>query len=139
MMPVNYDKWRFYLDVLVLFGVIANTVYTWWANRARINNKRFTSLEKSVAGKIGEPEARRLISEQMSGCSENHDKINHMGEKISLLQLEVGQMPGRKEIASLNKCINALTEKIAHLDGKFEGVNRAVDLINEHLINQGDK
>lgn len=139
MSPVNYTVWRFWLDVLVLAGVIFNTIYTWWANRARINNKRFVTLEKNVAEKISEPEVLKLVDQRLVDCPENNRKINNMGLQLSRFEVELQQMPGRREISSLNKCITTLTEKIARLDGKFEGVNRAVDLMNEYLINQGDK
>jgi len=140
MSPVNnYAAWRFYLDVLVLVGVIFNTVYTWWANRARINNKRFVTLEQNVAEKISDQEARDIIDQQLKDCEKHRRHLSEMRLQTSRIETEMRQMPGRREIATLNTCITSLTEKIARLDGKFEGVNRAVDLMNEYLINQGDK
>ena len=139
MSPVNYTAWRFWLDIFVLVGVIANTVYTWWVNRERINNKRFVSLEKSVEAKISEPEARKIIDRRLKDCEAHRRQLSAMQLQTSRIETEMRQMPGSREIGSLNKCITTLTEKIAHLDGKFEGVNRAVDLINEYLINQGGK
>jgi hypothetical protein len=44
----------------------------------------------------------------------------------------VGFLPSQKSIDTLN-------QNISELKGRFDGVNRAVDLINQFLIEQGGK
>lgn len=50
---------------------------------------------------------------------------------------DLEHMPDQNEITQLRKEITGLIQKIGETTGRLDGINRAVDLINEFLINQG--
>ena len=139
MKPVvtDYQVYRFWFDIaqFALTGAIG--FYVWFSNRARINHKRFVDLEKSVNKKITAAEAQEMLDRQLPDCEEHQAQTQKLEATTIRLGAEMRGMPSREEIRSLTKSVSSLSSKIAKLDGKFEGVNRAVDLINEHLINQG--
>lgn len=59
-------------------------------------------------------------------------KVEGVEKDIVEIKTLVNVLPNQKSIEDLNK-------NISELKGRFDGVNRAVDLINQHLINQGGK
>ncbi len=135
---MNYEAWRFWMGVAQLVGTLAIGVYVWWTNREKITNKRFRALEKDVAKKTSEAAVQSLIEKHVPGCP-NAAKAVAMDSKLTRLEAELRSMPGRTEIQHLNDNIAELSNDLGKLHGKLGGINRAVDLINEFLINQGGK
>ena len=46
-------------------------------------------------------------------------------------------MPTERQIEVLANEMRSLTKELSETKGRLNGINRAVDLINEHLINKG--
>lgn len=102
----------------------------------------FTELTNHKQAVNSEISGLRLeFSQQLVCC--NHQRMEETDKliftKLERLQVEVGRLPDRREITNLDKTMNALAEKLGNLDGRMSGINRAVDLINEFLIEQGGK
>ena len=54
-MKLNYDAWRWWLDVVQTLGIVAVGIYGWWRNRERVTSiqltelgKRITAIEESI-------------------------------------------------------------------------------------------
>jgi hypothetical protein len=60
------------------------------------------------------------------------DRLNKLEQRA-----EAGPTP--EQYRSLKDTMGELHGDLREFKGKFEGINRAVDLINEFLINQGGK
>jgi hypothetical protein len=54
--------------------------------------------------------------------------------RLGTLEADVHALPARPEVQALGDKIEKLTEKLGHLDGRLTGINRAVDLIHQHLL-----
>ncbi|MEW6595665.1 MAG: DUF2730 family protein [Thermodesulfobacteriota bacterium] len=54
--------------------------------------------------------------------------------RLGTLEADIHALPARPELHALGNKIEVLTEKIGHLDGRVAGINRAVDLMNQHLL-----
>lgn len=134
---IDYSQYRFYFDVaqFILTGAIG--VYFWISNRGRINRKRFVDLEKDVSKKISATDFQEMLDRQLPDCNKRLEQIKALEQNSIRFGAEMQSMPSREEIRSFTDGVSRLSAKIAKLDGKFEGVNRAVDLINDHLINKG--
>ena len=115
-------------------GVFNVIVVIWMAisRKHQANNKRVKDLEDSNATKITEKKAKELIDSKFDGCADHRKRTER-------LEREISNMPSRPEIQRLNDNIGTLSQDIGKLQGQLGGVNRAVDLINQHLINQGGK
>lgn len=100
----DYTVWRFWLDVLVLAGVAANTIYTWWANREKITSQKFRAFEDRLT------------------TAENSIKN-----------------PSCKYHVGFEERLDTINSGVSKIEGRLEGINRAVDLVNEFLINQGGR
>ena len=60
-------------------------------------------------------------------------------KRIIKLRGELTNMPSQTQFIELSKEIRGLTKELSETKGRLNGINRAVDLINEFLIQQGAK
>jgi hypothetical protein len=60
-------------------------------------------------------------------------------ERILQLESDVKHPPACTYHPRLEERMNTAVGKLERMDGKIDGINRAVDLMNEFLINQGGK
>lgn len=58
-------------------------------------------------------------------------------DKVRDVESDMGKLPERRELQDLSVQIVSLTERIGRLDGRLSGINRAVDLLNQHHLNGG--
>lgn len=137
--PIDYTAWRFWFDVLQLVGTIAIGIYVWWANREKVNSSRFRGLQDQVTEKIGREEVRQIMTKHEAACHRHREQTGNLDATLRGLQSEVHHLPSRSEIKGLNDNITDLAGKMGKLEGRLEGINRAADLMNEFLINQGGR
>ncbi len=64
-------------------------------------------------------------------------RIDEMELTLTEVRSELDHQPSQHQFRELNDSIGRLNGNIKKLEGRFEGVNRAVDLINEFLIKEG--
>jgi chromosome segregation ATPase len=126
---------RFWFDIAQLAGTLAIGAYVWWDRRKKANDKRFTVLEQTVSSHaallelLGGTKARRDAN-----CEKHQRRITDLGNKQVVLESDIRHLPSRKDMADLLDKIGALTEKLGTLDGRLTGINRAVDLLNQHHL-----
>ena len=89
-------------------------VYLWINRRYQATNKRVDEVKEDLTLRIEDTE-RALVR----------------------VSTDVSHLPNRAEINSLRDDIRQLTGELSETKGRLNGINRAVDLINEFLINQG--
>ena len=58
---------------------------------------------------------------------------------VEALKLEVAKLPDRKEIQEFTKMVVELNSALGELKGRINGINRAVDLMNQHHINESGR
>lgn len=66
-------------------------------------------------------------------------RIDETEKKIIQTCADLEHLPDQRQFYRLSEEITALTRELSETKGRLSGVNRAVDLINEFLINQGAK
>lgn len=124
----DYTAWRFWFDFAQLAGTLAIGVYVWWDRRKKTNETRFASLEGTVSGHAG-------AIKTLADAKEKKDlDCDRRLQRITDLERDVHHLPSRQELSDLSKTIGALTEKLGTLDGRLTGINRAVDLLNQHHL-----
>ena len=149
----DYTAWRFWFDVVQVAGTAAIGLYLWWDRRSKARDKRLTDLEETVVThhnsidnlkKSVEPidAIQKMVGdhdnsveslekdeeERKADCKEHH-------QRTKMLELGIRELPSRDELNTLSKNIGDLTEKLGKLDGRLTGINRAVDLLNQHHLN----
>ncbi len=124
----DYLAWRFWFDILQLAGTTAIGCYVWWDRRKKANDKRFGVLEKTVSH-----HAQSLVELAAVRAKRDRDCEERL-RRITGLERDVHHLPSREEISKLSDQIGSLTEKLGTLDGRLSGINRAVDLLNQHHL-----
>lgn len=113
---LDYTAARFWFDVGQTVVMVAIGVYVWWVNREAALEKRIRDIKTALDDRCNRRETR--ISQ-----------LEHAGVDI---RAELEHMPKNADIRDM-------TSKIAELNGRLSGINRAVDIINEFLIGQSGK
>lgn len=111
-MNFNWNALRFFLDMVVMFGVVAVGIYSWWISR----NQAIKSDIFAVCGRV------ELVE-----------------ERVTLVERDIRSMPTTADIFELNQRIACLHGDLREIKGTLKGLSRAVDLMNEHLISRGGK
>jgi hypothetical protein len=112
---------RFWFDVGQLIGTALLGVYVYVSNRHRVTNKRISETDDRVTA------LEKKIDKR---CLEHQAQTERIGA-------ELRHLPSTADIRDLSAQLTVLTEKLGHLDGRLTGINRAVDLLNQHHINGG--
>ncbi len=136
---MNYQPWIFAFNVFQFLLSSALGIYVWWSNREKVTAARFQQLEKEVAERISKADLKAASLQRDEQCTAHKKELKDLEKAYNALHLEVGKLPDRKEVKELHDSIRDLTGLIGKLGGRMEGVNRAVDLMNEFLIEQGGK
>ena len=65
------------------------------------------------------------------------EQISVNEKDIIKLRADFNSLPTQSQFIELGKELRSLTSELSETKGRLIGINRAVDLINEFLINQG--
>lgn len=112
----NYQALNFWFSVINFLVVSAVGIMAWWGNRNKITNTRFQTAEERIT---------KLETEV-----KHPPACTYHGQ----LELRIDSM--REDMDEKIKAVHGDTREIK---GTVKGINRAVDLMNEFLINQGGK
>ena len=113
-MFLNWD-WtalRFLLDLIMLLSVMTIGIYSWWVTR----NQVIKSDIVSVSGRVDAVE-----------------------ERVTLVERDIRNLPTPADVSEINQRIASLHGDLREIKGSLRGLTRAVDLMNEHLINRGNR
>mgnify|MGYP001064062218 CR=1 FL=1 len=136
---LNYDAWRFWREIVVLGAVFGNWIYTWWVNRAKVTEKRFRALEDEVKTRVTAIALAELEEKRNTNCAAHGRRLADNEQAVARVGTELRHMPSRAELSRLADGMTQLSEKLGKVEGRLDGINRAADLMNEFLINQGGK
>ena len=147
---IDYSTWRFWFDVVQTGGTIAIGVYVWLVNRKKAVEKRFSGIDRRMvtietnnAGILPELEKhmatlmesyRQRIDER---CRSRERRIDEVEKDNRIIRTKLDHMPNHQDIKELSTRIDQLHGSLSEFNGRLKGINRAVDLMNEFLINQG--
>jgi hypothetical protein len=137
--PINYVAWSFWREIIVLGGLVANIVYTWWINREKVTAKRFAALEKDVAQRVTKADLEAIVANQGAPCRTHLSRTIGLEDRATRAELEIKHLPNHADLAKLSSRIEEIHADLHEIAGGVSGLRRAVDLMNEYLINNGGK
>ena len=117
---IDYEAWKFWFQVLQFFGTLLLGVYVWISNRHRVTNDKIEEVK--TANSKGLEKARTRM--------DSHDT------RLTCIETEIRALPKGTDIAALSQRLAIQNALLKYLAGRLKGIGRAVDLINEHLINK---
>lgn len=134
----EYAKYQFYFNIFQFLLTCAVAVGAWWRTREKADDAKVTAAEAGMQKRLELAKAERdkRCDEHKQQTAKDTAKLNRLYEH---LHEEISHLPGRQELHDLTASMRSLTDRIGNLDGRMQGVNRAVDLINQFLIEQGGK
>ena len=68
---------------------------------------------------------------------ESAEKKEKEAARVTEVEKDLGKLPERHELRELFDKIAILSASLGELNGRLSGINRAVDLLNQHHINNG--
>ncbi len=69
----------------------------------------------------------------VSRCDYERDMDKHIA-RVTELEQGAYKSPTRDEVKDLSDKLGGLGEKLSRIDGRLTGINRAVDLLNQHHL-----
>ena len=115
-MNIDYAKWEFWVKTAYAISQILLWVYVYMSNRRRVTMEKIEKLENKT-----------------------HQRLEDQSTRLTCLESDVRHVPTQTDLAYLSRQINEVNGFLKNLDGRLTGINRAVDLMNEYLINKADK
>jgi hypothetical protein len=109
---MNYQPWIFAFNVFQFLLSSGLGIYVWWTNKEKVTNTRFEAQDKRIT---------KIESDLQHPSCTRHQVLE---EKLS------------SSNQTMNARLDALHGDIRELTGSVKGLNRAVDLMNEYLINK---
>lgn len=109
---LNWTALRFALDLLMLVGVVMVGVYSWWVAR--------NQATKSAIDLVGE-------------------RVGSVEDRMTRVERDIRSLPTPSDLYELNQRIATVHGDLREIKGALQGLSRAVDLMNEHLIRRGGK
>ncbi len=64
------------------------------------------------------------------------EEVDAIAQRLTVIEQDIKHMPGHDHLQSLATRMEDLHRDVASISGGMEGIRRAVDLINEHLLNR---
>jgi hypothetical protein len=111
-MNIDWGAARFFLDVIVLVGVVAIGIYTWWVQRGQATKEAISQIDE------------RVVVVEAS---------------VKQFERELRHIPTQSDIVALSENIANVHGDLREIKGALGGLSRAVDLMNEYLISRGGK
>jgi chromosome segregation ATPase len=159
----NYAEWKFYLDIVVLIGVIGNT---WWSNREKVTSRRFAKLEEEVVKRAttAVTEALTQRTTEVETCLKNipgnctghkdmttrvdghNDRLGQHKELIVKMEGEFKSLPKKDDLEAVYERVNNVSNQMADLrsevgkiSGALPGLTHITEMMNRFLLDQGGK
>lgn len=108
----DWTALRFLVDVMMLIGVVGAGAYSWWVARNHATKQAIDNL-----------------GDRVSGAEDRLTRVEH----------DVRSLPTVADVHELNQRIATVHGDLREIKGSLQGLSRAVNLINEHLIMRGGK
>jgi uncharacterized coiled-coil DUF342 family protein len=103
-------------------------------------NKATQAIKDADALKDDLPKALRdMDKELVQRCAGHNGRLSESEKKIARIGAEIRNLPQHRHIMDLSARIEQLHGDVHEVSGSLRGLSRAVDLMNEFLINQGGK
>lgn len=132
---MDYAAWRFWVDNAHRAGTIILAAIVFVTTRKKNIDKRFQKIESSIDLTV-ETAMINHNAEARDRCSDRLKRIESLEKDERAMELRLANLPTHKDIKELSQQLSENQNTMSRLNGRLDGINRAVDLINEFLINQ---
>jgi len=146
-MKFNYQALMFWFSVFQFICTVVVALYVRRVAKQKAAETRFQKIEANIEQLATTEDLDSLqktttenlsaVSEEVAGrCQAHQLRTSKIEAEASALRIELAHLPNQRQFEALNASISKLNGELQKTAGRLEGINRAVDLMNEHLINQ---
>ena len=128
MNSIDYPTLQFWFNIAQAAGTVILFIYTRRVTRQKAVDGRFQKIEKRLDQKA-----------DRADCTGHQSRTGVIETRVSELRVELDHLPTQQQFADLTRDIQTLNGELKNTQGRLGGINRAVDLMNEFLINSGAK
>ena len=136
-MTERLAEWQLWLAAAQFIWGVALTVYVWRATRKKAREQMIQDIKASISERPTRGDLADAVQTIETRCQQRKITIGQLGDATRDLRNDIAHMPTHQDIKAISRDMNGLRSAISELNGRLSGINRAVDLINEFLINQG--
>jgi uncharacterized protein YPO0396 len=121
MPDFDYSALRFWFGVLQFAGTVAVGIYAWWVTRAKNTTKAIADVREDCQADLTHLDTKITANER----------------RIDRLENNVDNMPSHNDMDGVKSELSGLRADVREMGGTMRGLNKAVDLMTEHLMNRG--
>jgi hypothetical protein len=110
-MTLDYEALKFWMGFIQFVGMIGVGIYAWYASRQKATAKAVEDLDRQING-----------------------RVDVHSDRITRAEITLEHLPTHKDISEISTRIESMHGEISRMSGTVTGINRAVDLMNEHLL-----
>ena len=108
---MDYEAWRFWVDILQAALTAGIGVYVWLVNRTRVNAARIRKLEDDIDGRLDGHESR-----------------------LTKVETAIEHGPKREDFGRIHTRLDEVAGAVARIEGSEKKTARQLDLIQQHLL-----
>ena len=108
---MDYEAWRFWIDISQVVLTAAIGIYVWVVNRTRVNAARIRKLEDD-------------IDERLDG----HD------DRLARIESAIEHGPKREDFGRIYARLDEVVQTMSRIEGENQALASNVGLIHQHLL-----
>ena len=108
---MDYEAWRFWIDILQAVLTAAIGVYVWLVNRTRVNAARIRKMEDDFDRRLDDAEQR-----------------------LTKVESNIEHGPGRADLKRIHERVDETAKEVHLLTGEFQSVKGTLELIHQFLL-----
>lgn len=120
---LNYQALSFWWNVFLTLCLVALAIYQWIRGRHQANSNDIRVLRNEIGKLIGDVE----------------QKQHKLDNRITAVEHDLSQQPTARDIHAIYQSIGTVHADLKQVVGSLTGLQRAVDLMNQHLIERGGR
>ena len=109
---MDYDAWRFWIDIMQAALTAAIGVYVWLVNRTRVNAARISKMEDEI-----------------------DDRLDKAEQRLTKVEGDIEHGPGRADLKRIHERVDETAKEVHLLTGEFQSVKGTLELIHQFLLN----
>jgi len=133
---MSLDAWKLWVDIaqFVLTGLVA--FFVWLTRQGQASRDAITSLSVAFDERLDRVESRVLEADVSLRAVPSTERCLEHARRIGQVEETLRHIPGHEDMKRVHARIDAVTELASEVRGRLGGIERMLDMISQHLIDQ---
>ena len=108
---MDYEVWRFWVDVAQAALTVAVGIYVWLVTRTRVNAARIRKLEDTL-----------------------DERLDDHAQRLTRVESAIEHGPTRDDLGKIHQRLDTMVAAVARIEGGNHAAVRNLDLIHQYLL-----